>query len=223
MKRIVVLTLVMCLVSPIAWAEKRVPVGQPTPCPTGPGWINLLDDEHALDWKVPDGAGGVFEIKDGILHIRGNRPARYIGYMKERFADFQLHVEFRVTEKANSGVLFRAKPEDPPFTGLEVQVLEDYGKEPDKHSCGSIFDVVTPMFNMSRPAGQWNSYDITVKGQHIVVNMNGWKIIDVDLSKMTKPIGKFDTPYAELPLDGYLFVQDHGFELWYRNIVIKKI
>ncbi len=88
---------------------------------------------------------------------------------------------------------------------------------------GSIFDVATPMFNLSRPTGEWNSFDIMCKGKHLEVVMNGWKIIDIDMSKMTMPIGKFDTPYNDLPLDGYLFLQDHGHEVWYRNILIKKL
>jgi hypothetical protein len=53
--------------------------------------------------------------------------------------------------------------------------------------------------------------------------MNGWKIIDTDLSVMTQPIGKFDTPYAKLPLKGYIFLQDHHREVWYRNIFLKRM
>jgi hypothetical protein len=200
-----------------------IPVGEPTPRPSGPGWVDLLDADHASGWQLAKEGEGAFEIEDGVLHIAGTRPMGYAGYMAQKFGDFQLHIAFKTVEKTNSGVMFRAEPESPAYTGMEIQVLDDHGKDPNKHSCGSLFDVATPMFNLSRPTGEWNTFDMTCKGKHLEVVMNGWKILDVDLSKMTMPIGKFSTPYNDLPLEGYLFLQDHGHELWYRDILIKKL
>ena len=58
----------------------------------------------------------------------------------------------------------------------------------------------------------------------VVVMLNGLKVIDTDFSKLTKPIGKFSTPYAQLPLSGYITIQDHWKPLvWYRNIRIKPL
>jgi hypothetical protein len=205
-----------------ACAERR-PFGQATQ-PPKVGTIDLLDAEHAPQWKETTGKDGIFEIKDGVLHIPGSYgPLRYVGYMGEEFGDFDLHIEFKLSRRANSGVLFRAQPESPHRSGLEVQVFDSHGEDPDKHSCGAIYDVATPMFEMTLPRGQWNSFDITARGRHIAVVQNGWKIIDTDLSLMTMPIGKFDTPYAELPLKGFLFLQDHHCEVWYRNIRLKKL
>ncbi len=53
--------------------------------------------------------------------------------------------------------------------------------------------------------------------------MNGWKILDADLAKMTMPIGRFAAPFAQLALDGHIFLQDYGGEVWYRNIMLKKL
>ncbi len=200
-------------------------LGQPTPRPEGEGWIDLLDAEHAPGWKNITDDKDIFEIKDGTLHIYGKTiyPLRYVGYAPERFGDFELHIEFKLARRANSGVFLRSQPNDPVQRGFEIQVLEDHGKPPGKNSCGSIYDIVTPMFNMSRPAGEWNSFDITVKGKEVVVFMNGWRIIHTDLSKMTIPLGKFKIAYNDLPLEGMLMLQDHGGEAWYRNIVIRKL
>jgi hypothetical protein len=213
---------VAVFVAVLACAERR-PFGEPTP-PPAEGAINLLDAEHAPHWKETRGRKGIFTIEEGVLYIPGSLgQLKYVGYMGEEFGDFELHIEFKLSKKANSGVLLRAQPDSPHETGLEVQVLDSHGKDPDKHSCGAIYDVVTPMFDVTRPPGEWNSYDITMKGSHIVVVHNGWKIIDTDLSQMTMPIGKFDTPYAKLPGKGYLFLQDHHHDVWYRNIYIKKL
>lgn len=201
-----------------------MPHGLATATPEGPGWINLLDPEHAGGWKNVTDDANIFGISDGVLHIYGRTiyPLRYVAFTPEEFGDFDLHLEFKVKHRANSGVFLRANPSDPVARGFEVQVLGDHGKLPTKNSCGAIYDVVTPMFNMSRPPGEWNSYDISVRGKQVTVIMNGWKIIETDFSLMTEPIGKFKVAYSDLPLQGLIALQDHGGEVWYRNIYIRK-
>jgi hypothetical protein len=201
-----------------------VPIGQLTPRPQGEGWLDLLDAAHASGWKNITDNKDIFEFKDGILHIFGRTlyPLRYVGYAPESFKDFDLHVEFKLAPKTNSGVFLRSRPNDPVSRGFEVQVLEDSGTPPNKNSCGAIYDVVTPMFNMSRPAGEWNSFDIAVQDRDVIVVMNGWMVVHTDFAKMTAPLGKFTIAYANLPLEGALALQDHGGEAWYRNILIRK-
>ena len=140
--------------------------GKPTPCPTGDGWVNLLDAQHADAWKNVTDKENLFEVKDGVLHIFGCKKSslRYAGYTGDQFGDFDLHAEFKVAKGTNSGIFLRAQPEGAAYRGFEVQVLDDFGVFPDKNSCGAIYDIVTPMFNMSRPAGEWNSFDISVQG-----------------------------------------------------------
>ncbi|MCP4642773.1 MAG: DUF1080 domain-containing protein [bacterium] len=229
MRRILPVLVAVSIAAVTAGAAKKKdeplprPVGTLTPAPAGDGWIDLFDASHQKEWKLDKPRDGIFAFEDGVMHISGHKPTRYIGYMKETFSDFQLHVEFKVTKDANSGVLFRADPSSPPYTGMEIQVYDDHGKPPSWYGCGALYDVASPMFNMSNPAGEWNSLDITLKGKHLVTVMNGWKVLDVDLSVMKRPVGKFKTPYDQLSLEGHLFLQDHGNELWYRNVRIKKL
>lgn len=202
-----------------------MPMGASTPRPEGEGWVDLLAADHVSLWRNVGDNKNIFEVQDGVLHIFGRTvyPLRYVTYTGETFGDFDLHLEFKVARRANSGVFLRTQPNDPVNRGFEVQVLEDFGKRPTKNSCGSIYDVVTPMFNLSRPAGEWNSFDISVKGKQVTVVMNGWKIVDTDLSQMTTPLGKFAIAYNDLPLEGNIALQDHGGEVWFRNIVIKPL
>jgi hypothetical protein len=199
------------------------PVGTPTAAPSGEGWIKMLDAANAPLWKNLGDEKDIFEVRDGVLHIYGRTvyPLRYATFTGQTFGDFDLHVEFKVTRGANSGLFLRTAPNDPVNRGFEVQVLDDHGKNPTKNSCGAIYDVVTPMFNLSRPAGEWNSYDISVRGKQVTVVMNGWKIIEADFSKLTAPVGKFPIAYNDLPLEGNIAFQDHGGEVWYRNVMVK--
>ena len=119
--------------------------------------------------------------------------------------------------------MFRAAPKDPVYQGMEIQLIESYGEDPSYYNCGSLYDVAAPMFNMVNKAGEWNSLDMTVRGKHLVAHINNWKVLDLDLSKMTMPIGKFPTPLNELPTTGSLFLQDHGDEVWFRNMRVKKL
>jgi hypothetical protein len=202
-----------------------VPSGNPTAAPEGPDWQDLLAGERATRWRNITDESEIFEIQGDTLHIPGNSlyPLRYVAWGDERLGDFELHLEFKVASGANSGVFLRAQPNDPVYRGFEVQVLEDHGAPPNKNGSGAIYDVVTPMFNLARPAGEWNSYDITVRGTSVVVIMNGWKVIDTDLALMTTPLGKFSVAYADLPREGLLMLQDHGGEVWYRNIRLKRL
>ena len=202
-----------------------VPRGLPTPPPQGSEWENLLSEENGARWRNVTDGSAIFAVEGDILHIFGQSiyPLRYVAFGAENVADFELHLEFRVAPGANSGVFLRAQPNDPVRRGFEVQVLDDHGDPPHKNGSGAIYDVVTPMFNLARPAGEWNSYDITVRGNEVVVVMNGWKVIHTDFALMTELLGKFSIPYADMAREGQLMLQDHGGEVWYRNLLLKRL
>lgn len=204
---------------------KPRPQGSPTPVPVGEGWMNLLADDQIQFWKNITDATGIFEIQNGELHIFGESltKLRYAAYTAREFANFDLHLEFRLAKGTNSGVFLRVKENDPVRRGFEVQVLDDFGHPPSMTGTGGIYDVATPMYNLARPAGDWNSYDISVRGKAIQVFVNGWKVMDTDFSMLTSPVGKFSIAFTDLPLEGLVALQDHGGEIWYRNIWIRPV
>jgi len=204
---------------------QRLPELPPQAPPTEDGWIDLLSPENAAQWEELSGRNEIFSIDDGELHIHGRFPVplRYVAYKGQPFGDFELHIDFKVTPGANSGVFLRSNPDDPVGRGMEVQVLDSYGDRPHHHGCGSLYDVITPMFNPSRPPGEWNSFRIRLQGGELEVVFNGLKVIDADLAQLTMPIGKFDTPYAELPKEGLIMLQDHGGEVHFRNIFVREL
>ena len=70
---------------------------------------------------------------------------------------------------------------------------------------------------------EWNSYDIECRGSEVTITLNGLPVIWTDLADFTTPIGKFDTPLAQLPHTGHIILQDHGDEVWFRNLTVEPL
>ena len=192
------------------------------------GFVTIFDGKSFDGWSVFNPEGGTvppdnWVLQEDFVHCTGKGGGTYFRY-NQPLADVVLRGEFRVAPRTNSGIVLRsAKTGEPCFTGFEVQVFDDNGKLPNKHCCGSVYDIVTPMFNTAKPAGEWNAFEITVDRSLVKVVLNGWKVIDTDFAKLTKPRGKFDFAYSDMPKSGYLCFQDHGGVVDYRNMRVKKI
>lgn len=232
MKRIVLYTLIAAVVGyGIGWywhadsPRNRMPSGTLTAAPAGDGWHDLLSEPWAERWSNTIDDEDIFQVSENMLHIYGVSwtKLRYAGLKEDLWHDFELHFEYRLVPGANSGIFLRWPANTDEHRGFEIQLIDDHGLEPNVNRSGAIYDVVSPMFNMSRPAGEWNSMDIRVQGDRAVVMHNGWKVVDADLSLMTMPIGKFDTPFAEYATEGYIAFQDHGGEAWFRNVYLREI
>ena len=207
-----------------AWTEKSF-------AESGQGdFVSLFNGENLEGWTAYHDSGeevpleqSSWNVEDGAIHCSGKGPDYWL-VPNGKLGDFVLRLEFKLTTDANSGVFLRA-PETgaPAWKGFEIQVIDDVGYEPNKHSTGSIYDVLSPMRNMSHPIGEWNSMEITCKGTKVKVVHNGATVIWIDFAELTEPIGKFDFPYSKIPKEGYIGVQNHGGEVWYRNVEIKKL
>lgn len=172
------------------------------------GWdeeIDLLAD--GLDgWhsRVPDRNG--WRIEDGELI---NSPPSSDLITDAGFTDFTLHVETNVPEGGNSGIYLRGR--------YEVQVLDDAGNEPWNRGMGGIYGQVAPTVQPARPAGEWQSFDITLVGRRVTVVLNGVTMIDnAEIPGITG--GALDSHEGE---PGPLMLQgDHG-GIRFRNVRIR--
>jgi hypothetical protein len=203
------------------------------------GFVSLFDGKTLKGWTPYSESGekvsaeeSAFSVEDGTIRCSGKGKDYWL-VADGIYGDCILRLEFKITEDANSGVFLRvpSPPGHPAFTGFEVQIVDDFNRdkpdnrkyEPNKNSTGSIYDVLSPMRNMSSPIGEWNTMEITCKGSKVKVKHNGYTVIGADFSELTEPIGKFDFPYSEIPKEGLIGVQNHGRELWFRNIEVKKL
>ncbi len=120
------------------------------------GWKAVVPNRD-LGWTA---AGGALK----------NEPKANNLISEQKFWNFEMRVEFRLGEKSNSGLGLRGR--------YEVQILEDHGRQPDTHSNGALYSRIAPAVNASKPAGEWQSFDIRLVGRQITVVLNGTTLID---------------------------------------------
>jgi hypothetical protein len=120
------------------------------------GWQPMVKGKE-LGWKVE---GGSMKNVAGANNL----------FSDAKFWNFKLHVEFRLGEHTNSGIGLRGR--------YEIQVLEDFGKAPGTHSSSALYSRVAPSENASKPAGEWQAYDITLIGRTLTVVFNGKTVLN---------------------------------------------
>ncbi len=130
--------------------------------------IALFNGKDLSGWRgmVPDLALG-WTVENGAL---SNAPAANNLISEQKFWNFKLHVEYKVSKDTNSGIGLRGR--------YEVQILDDYGQPPDTHGNGALYSRILPTTNASKPAGEWQAVDIRLVGRDVTVVLNDQKIID---------------------------------------------
>jgi 3-keto-disaccharide hydrolase len=175
--------------------------------PHAPAWgapIRLLNQNNLNGWE-PMGSTNQWLVSNGVL----SSPRSGVNLRTSRaFGDFKLHIEFRYPRGSNSGVYLRGRH--------ELQIEDDYGREPDSHRFSGIYGFISPSEIAARPAGQWQTYDITLVGRMITVVANGKMVIcNQEIPGITG--GALDSNEGE---PGPLYLQgDHG-PIDYRNIIV---
>jgi hypothetical protein len=130
--------------------------------------IHLFNGKDAAGWKslTPDKPFG-WTVEGGILKSTGGA-SNLISIQK--FWNYTLHVEFRLGKNSNSGLGLRAR--------YEVQILDDYGRPANTHGNGALYSRILPSENASKPAGEWQTYDIRLVGRQVTVTLNGKTVIN---------------------------------------------
>jgi hypothetical protein len=160
-----------------------------------------LSNWHTLDSDTDAG----WTIDGGVLKNGAGRGALLVS--NKEFWNFRLQVEYRILAESNSGIGLRGR--------YEVQILDDYGQPPDVHGNGAIYSLLRPAVNASKPAGEWQNFDITLIGRDITILLNGQKILDKAAIEGLSTIGS-DSREEEL---GPILLQgDHG-PVEFRKIV----
>ncbi|MGA1195304.1 MAG: 3-keto-disaccharide hydrolase [Candidatus Latescibacterota bacterium] len=190
-----------------------------------------LFDGNTLNGWAPTGNPESWTVDNNCIHCKALK-GKYLYYTETQYQNFELSLEFKHTEKANSGVFFRwTDLENPVQTGIEIQILDTHGREPaTTHCSGAVYDLQAPTHNTCKPAGEWNTMTLYAKDNIIRVTLNDEQIVDMDLNRWTTPgqnpdgtPNKFERAFCEMTEKGYIGLQDHGGLIWFRNLNIETV
>ena len=183
------------------------------------GWTLLFNGRDLQGWTT-SGDINAWGVREGELVIR--KPGSGWWLRTDRmYRDFELTLEFNLSEGANSGLGLRGSARgDPAFTGFEVQILDSAGDDPAIDGCGAVYNAITPTTQAVNPPGEWNTYRVRVQGDTLDVWLNGRHIHD---HTALDDRGFFRHEDQLLPLrdrytTGYISLQDHGDAVRFRNI-----
>ncbi len=189
------------------------------------GFTSLFDGKTLDGWKAADGPPDGYGVKDGAIFCS---PKGRNLFTEQEYSDFILRFEFKLEDGSNNGIGIRAPfGGDAAYLGMEIQILEDaaadrgkWGKLRPEQYHGSIYDVVAAKRGALKPAGQWNTEEITAHGRHIKVVVNGQTIVDANLNDVTDPekIHKHPGLFRDRGHIGFL---GHGDYLEFRNLRIQ--
>ena len=169
--------------------------------------IELFNGKNLEGWKPHGSDNFQWKAIDGVMENLGGGGAANI-VTEKKFRDFKLHVEFKVPKDGNSGIYLRGRH--------EIQVSDNHGKDPSDQSCGSLYSRIKPATNASKPAGEWQTYDITLVGSYVTVVHNGRTVIDNAFMEGITG-GAMD---SEEDKPGPIYIQgDHG-KISYRKFTI---
>lgn len=139
--------------------------------------VVLFNGKDLSGWKLTNaGQESGWSVQDGVLINRPvqeeGKPHKSYGNLRteQEFEDFRLTLEFRVPQKGNSGVYLRGI--------YEVQVADTFGRPLDSHNMAGIYSRICPTESAEKPAGEWQTLDITLVDRHVTVILNGKKVID---------------------------------------------
>ena len=166
-------------------------------------------------------------LKKGVL-TPSSTPGGII-WSKDKYGDFTISLEYKTSEKANSGLFFRTNPKNAVQGGFEIQIASP-GIYSGKHIVGSLYDAKEPKVAAGKPNGVWNTMQLTCKGPSIKAVINGKQVIDLSIDDWKEPQknpdgskNKFKTALNDLPQNGHFGLQYHGQPVWFKNIKIVPI
>jgi len=198
------------------------------------GWKLLFDGKTTDGWHAYRGkeVGDKWKVVDGALVLNpadGKRGGDIV--TDDKYENFDLTLEWKVTKGANSGVMYRVSEEKgaPYETGPEYQILDNAnhgdGKNP-KTSAASAYALYAPSKDVTKPIGEWNKTRIVVRGDHVEHWLNGVKVVEYDFGSDDWIKRVEESKFAKMDRfgkekKGHIDLQDHGNEVAYRSIKIK--
>ena len=212
-----------------------------TPAEIKKGWKLLFDGSTLTGWKTYNRTDMAtsWGVRDGAIFLDAKKGRSDVAkgdlVTLEDYDDFEFTAEWKISDCGNSGVMYRIvedpKYKQPYLTGPEMQVLDNKCHPDAKiitHRSGDFYDVMASKTENVKPAGEWNSIRIIMKGYKLEQWQNGVRQIKLTLGSdeinaiVAKSKWKNQKDWGKA-LIGKIGLQDHGDAVWFRNIKIRSL
>jgi len=194
------------------------------------GWILLFNGKTLDGWVTSENKPSQRPVEEAS--INPHKSGHYMMIHERKWENFVLRLDFKISKGCNSGIFFRTSSlqpragKDVGFNGIEIAI--DDTTTAGYHDTGAIYDLVKPGENAMKAAGQWNQLKLFCNRNRISVSINGKRVSRMDMDQFSEPNKrpdgsdhKFDVVYKTHPRLGYIGLQDHGADCWYKNIKLK--
>ena len=225
--------------------ERNIIANTISPREAKDGWALLWDGKTNNGWrgaKLDAFPKKGWKIEDGILKVMKSGGAESANggdiVTTRKYKNFILTVDFKITEGANSGVKYFVNPDlnkgEGSAIGCEFQILDD-DKHPDaklgvkgNRKLGSLYDLIPAPAKKPFNKKEFNTATIIVKDNHVEHWLNGVKLIEytrnTDMWNALVAYSKYKNwPNFGNPAEGNILLQDHGDEVWFKNVKIKEL
>jgi hypothetical protein len=208
------------------------------------GWKLLFDGTSTNGWHTfgQQKVGAAWNIENGSLHLG---TAAKEGFQTsgggdivtdDAYENYHLKLEWKISKNGNSGIIFdvqddRSKYEYVWHTGPEVQVLDNDG-HPDgkitKHRAGDLYDLISVSKETVKPVGEWNQVEIIHNNGKLELRLNGYTSVSTTMLDDNWKALIAGSKFRNMPdfgkfRSGHIALQDHGNEVWFRNVKILKL
>jgi hypothetical protein len=209
------------------------------------GFVLIFDGKTTSGWRgynktaFPDSG---WAVDSGILRVIGSGKGEAGGaggdiIYDKKFKDFDLKLEWKISKGGNSGIFYLGQeiPNEPVWkSACEMQILDNVnhldanlGKDGNRKA-GSLYDLIPAVPQNAKPFGEWNQAEIMVYQGTVVHKQNGETVLEYhigtpDWDKMIKASKFKDFPEFGKYIEGFIALQDHGNDVWFRNIKIRPL
>ncbi|MDW7693676.1 DUF1080 domain-containing protein [Flammeovirgaceae bacterium SG7u.111] len=175
----------------------------------------------------------IWEEEDGVISLTGKGAGDII--TKQKFENFELELEWKISENGNSGIMYRVVEHDTLgatyHSGPEMQVLDNEGHADGKiktHRAGDNYDMKSCSEETVKPVGEWNKVRLVINNGKVEHWLNGTMVVDYEFGSPEWEEQYQNSKFTQWPqygqnAVGHIALQDHGDPVWFRNIRIREL